>query len=382
MNAPRRQERVTVARDPQGAIHVSFAGDTIRIDPDAASTANLEHLDFAAWLMLPLAMRRNLDLLVVGAGSATTARNAVRLSEIWSRWLPMHFDTADVAFTETSTQDAAPAGTGDLCLYSGGIDSTYGLLKRHREGASQSLLTVHGMDYRYADGERFAALLEKTAPFANLVSDRRLLVRTNAYDIYKRHRVNPKGSDVGHGFVLAAMTFLYSESFARAVLAADHRLDQEFEVFPWGTNSATNPLFDDGRFHMHTEGLDVSRAEKCPLLLLSPEALASLTFCVDYGSRPHNCGRCQKCVRTKAMFLASTGSVPSVCQDSSLRPNCLDSFDMRRNNQRAFLFDLYQTAKRSGNAARIPGLEALYRKSVERSVKRNPWARFKRWIGR
>ena len=369
-----RTEAVTVVQ--KRSIEISLAGDTISIEPDNGVPPNRHRLDFAAWLMLPIAMRRGVDLHVEGAGSEATVRNANRLAEIWSRWLPRHFKPIKTSFAEHWSVGQADSGHGDLCLYSGGVDSTYALLKRFRAGHRQSLLTVHGMEYRHADQEGFEALLAKTSPFAALVGDRRLLIRTNAKEVYKRHRVNPnKESDIGHSFLLAAATFLHSESFGRAVIAADYRRDQQFEVFPWGTNAATNPCFDDGVFALHTESEDVSRAEKCEDLLSCPEALISLTFCVDRAARPHNCGRCQKCIRTKAMFVAATGRLPPLCADSSLGPDCLQAFDLRRRHQRAFFFDLYETARRRGSVDSIPGLEPLYR--MVSHPTRTAWLRYR-----
>jgi len=354
---------VTVLATTSG-FAVRIGEDTVRIDCDTGTPANRIRQDFAAWLALPVAMRRGRNLLIHGAGSEATAHNAARLAEIWSRWLPGHFRPVAVRFTETWARDSVPAGEGDLCFYSGGVDSTYALLKRWQNGHRQALLTVHGMDYRYADHERFTDLLDKTAAFAARVGTRRILVRTNVYDVYKKFPVNRKGCDVGHAFALAGMAFLYSEQFGRPVIAADLRLDQQFDAHPWGTNTGTNRWFDDSVFRLATECDDVTRAEKGSLLADSPEALRALTFCVDYASKPHNCGRCQKCVRTKAMFMAATGRVPEICLDLSLLPGCLDGFDLGHKFIRACFLDLYETALRNGTVSEIPGLAEMHQKAT------------------
>lgn len=378
MNALTR-ERACIHHEPDGSVRVTLGADAIRIEPDAQADHNRECADFAAWLLLPVAMRRGVDLVIEGAGSEDTVRNANRLAEIWAQWMPGHFTPVNVTFTRTWA--GAPGATGgDLCFYSGGVDSTYGILRRFRSGARQSLLTVHGLEYRHGDSARFADLLDKTRPFADLVASRRVLVRTDVKDLYRRYRANPKGIDVVHGFVLAAMGFLYSETFERAVLAADYRLDQQLAVHPWGTNSVTNPLFSDGTFTLHTEGEEVTRTEKCASLMDSPEALASLTFCVDYGARPHNCGRCQKCIRTKAMFLAATGRVPSVCRDMGLAADCLDAFDVSLKSQRVFFLDLYACALKTGQLDKIPGLETMYARNFPREPRRSLAKRIKRFL--
>lgn len=339
-------------------LQIQAGDDRFEIELDCNQQENVEHYDFVAWLVMPIAMRLGCNLRIEGAGTTSTERNAEKISRIWARWLPGHFFPISVCFEKKL--ESAPGTQGDLCLYSGGIDSTYALLRRHREGRQQTLLTIHGMDYRYEDGDRFTELLNKTAAFTNLVGKQRIVIRTDAYRVYKQHRVNPKGSDVGHVFVLAAATFLYSERFGRVVIAADYRLDQQFDVHPWGTNAATNQLFDDGGFRLHTEDQDITRAQKCGALLTCDTALNALTFCVDYQSRPHNCGRCQKCVRTKAMFMASSGRIPAVFADATLEPGCLDAFDLKKKHQRAFFLDLHETALTNDTVEAIPGLAQMY----------------------
>ena len=375
----RARERACIHHEPDGAVRVTFGADTVRIEPDAQADHTRERADFAAWLLLPVAMRRGVDLLIEGAGSDDTVRNANRLAHIWSQWMPGHFSAVDVAFTRTWS-GATPGTAGDLCFYSGGVDSTYGILRRFRAGARQSLLTVHGLEYRHGDRARFADLLEKTRPFAERVAMRRLLVRTDVKDLYRHYRANPKGNDVVHGFVLAAMGFLYAERFGRAVILADHRADQQFAVHPYGTNAVTNPLFSDGVFALCTEGEDVTRAEKSVLLLESQEALESLTFCVDYSARPHNCGRCQKCIRTKAMFFAATGRIPEFCIDKTLAPDCLDAFDLSVTTQRTYFLDLHSWALRSGRLDQIPGLQAVYERHFPREPRRSLVKRIKRFL--
>ncbi len=381
MSTARRRDIARIKPSDDGWIEIAFGDECVRILPDSRWPTNRDRMDFVAWLMLPVAMRRDVDLHVDAAGSDISVRNANRLAEIWSRWLPGHFHPVQVSFERTWVPEAVTRGSGDLCMYSGGVDSTYSLLRRMREGARQSLLTVHGMEYRFADEARFGELLRKTDPFATMVADRRILVRTNTSEIYKRHRVNRKGCDVGHGFMLSAMAFLYSETFGNAAIAADYRVDQQFEVFPWGTNTATNPYFNDGVFGVRAECEDVTRSDKCPLLASSSVALQALSFCVDYESRPNNCGRCQKCVRTKAMFLAATGSIPDVCIDSGLRSDCLEAFDIGKKHQRAFFLDLHETARRNGRLETIPGLQAMYAAWIAKQARGGGWRRrLRKWL--
>jgi hypothetical protein len=269
--------------------------------------------------------------------------------------MPKLFRPASIRFTshgptEPSTFDR------DLLLFSGGVDSTYNLLRRHRAGLKQSLLTVHGLDYRVDDDARFRELVDKTNPVAQATgSAERLLVKTNLFQAYRRERISHIG--ILHGFVLASCLFLARRGFRSGEISADYSREQEPLVFPWGTNSITNRLFASSAFRMETACLDVTRSGKMQALLDSPEALSSLTFCRIYGSRPHNCGTCSKCIRTKAMFLATSGSIPAIFNEMKLPKNALRAIDLRSATERAFFLDLAQAAEASCTIRLIPGLE-------------------------
>ena len=236
----------------------------------------------------------------------------------------------DVSFDTPSRRD--PGETGgrrSLCLYSGGIDSTHALLSRHRKGEQQTLLTVHGMDYRLEDEQKFCALKSKIAPFSRLVGDGHIFVRTDAYATYKKYKVNlPDAPHVSHIFALAGCTFLFSERYENVFIASDCRLDQQFRTPPWGSNSVTNAYFDDGCTRLGTLDDHLTRTKKMPLLLTSKEALSSVSFCNNYRMRPDNCGRCEKCVRTKLMFFAACGTVPEIFSDMSIPSNWHRNFDL------------------------------------------------------
>ena len=224
----------------------------------------------------------------------------------------------NVSFDTVSPRRAADGHRRrSLCCYSGGIDSTHALLTRHRAGETQSLLTLHGMDYRLEDKAKFEAFKNKIAPFSRLVGDGHIFVSTDAHASYRTRWVN-KWGHFSHIFVLAGSGFLFSEEYADILIAADYRIDQQFIAYPWGSNSATNIYYDDGHTPPTTLEGNLSRTE-IAMVLTSKEALQSVSFCSNYRRRPNNCGRCQKCTQTKVMFFVATGSVPEIFAESLYR---------------------------------------------------------------
>jgi hypothetical protein len=361
MEPPTETIRVRISR-PEKCILLTTADDSIEIRTDHWRDANKVRNDFAVWLFLPVAMRTGQALHVEGEGSEETVRNARRISESWESWMPHHFNIVEVSFDTPSRRN--PGETGgkrSLCLYSGGIDSTHALLSRHRKGEAQTLLTMHGMDYRLEDEQKFGALKSKIAPFSRLVGDDHIFVRTDAYATYRKYRVDlPDAPHVSHIFALAGCAFLFSERYENVFIASDCRLDQQFRTPPWGSNSVTNAYFDDGCTRLATLDDHLTRTEKMPLILTSKEALSSVSFCNNYRTRPDNCGRCEKCVRTKLMFFAACGTVPEVFSDISISSNWHRNFDLDVEYQRVILLDILTCAKRMSRFSQVPNAQALY----------------------
>lgn len=314
---------------------------------------------FAAWAVLPIAMTTQHNVVIEGCGDRTAERNAAQLSRIWSMWVPSKFVPVDLQFTERVDGVKRTKEDRDLLLFSGGVDSCYNLLRRHEAGHKQALLTIHGLDYKPNDAERFNDLIEKTEPIRALTKSARFSIQTNAYQQYKR--VNLK-SGFTHGFLLSACLFLAGRKFKAGEISADDTRFQEFLAFPWGTNSVTNEYFASSEYILKTGCLDVTRAEKVGKLIKSPEALASLSFCKTYSARPHNCGTCSKCVRTKLMFLMECGNVPDIFIDSRVDGKHLSAINLRNRNDYIIMLDLFDSGRRNNTLHLLPALEDKYRK--------------------
>lgn len=357
----------------QDAIVISSKQDTIKFQISSSIPVNKVRQDFAVWLFLPIAMRLNADLHIEGSGTDKTVSNALKMSQIWSTFMPSHFSDVSVTFNNILSPDSSITTYNEdtLCFYSGGIDSTYCIAKKSEYDNTLSLLTVHGMDYSYNDENKFNDFKEKTASFVNLYGNKHLFVKTNAYDTYKKYSVNIKKHHVGHIFALASCGFIYSGYYKNIIIASDDRLDQQFMGYPWGSNSATNYLFDDGITSLITENDDITRSEKMPFLMKSETCLQSLTFCGNKKNRPNNCGVCSKCLRTKLMFLASTGIIPDIFITKGIPENAMKVFDVNSAGGQAIFMDLYYCAKNNNRLHLIPELEEIVKKIKKITQKQN-----------
>ena len=368
-------ENYVVLNSAEGSIRIKSSHPEKICLPDRA--------DFAVWFFLPIAMRENRPLHIIGTGYRTTIKNAFLMSSIWQSWLPGHFFSVAVSFdTELTPNSTEILEKRDLCFYSGGVDSTYMMLSRMQEGKSQDLITIHGMDYKLKDRDKAQQFLIQTQPFSEKAGDERIIVEMDAYSLYDKFDINPENHHVSHIFALAGSGFLHSRDYNSIYIAADYRLDQQFLVYPWGSNSATNFLFDTGDVKLITLSDDITRSQKMELLTESKEALTSLTFCVDYQARPQNCGVCSKCMRTKLMFIANVGNMPNIFKNENIPEKWVDSFKYDKPSEMAFLVDIISSAKINGNTEKLPAFDENEKEILEYNIKKSNFSSKKRKKGK
>jgi uncharacterized protein YjbJ (UPF0337 family) len=119
-------------------------------------------------------------------------------------------------------------------------------------------------------------------------------------------------------------------------------------------------------FAVRTVGAEIGRTEKLAAIAAS-RYLPFLSCCRRGASAPANCGACWKCVQTKAMLLAATGTIPEIFGDMTLDEQLMRNF--KPDKYKAELFDLYGYAKDRGIVAIVPGLESFIEQSRVKSTK-------------
>ncbi|MFC3680612.1 hypothetical protein [Bacterioplanoides pacificum] len=355
------KENINVYSFQEGnKIYVSSGEDTFYFESNGPYKPEIQHMDFVAWIFLPVAMSKKKDLVIHGSGTQETKKNAERLSDIWACWLPKKYYLIKVHFKKYRQPDTTKK-TKELLLFSGGVDSTYAIINKSFKD-KPDLLTIQGMDYRISDQERFKKSIAKTNFLADQYADQRLMIRSNAYDVYKKYSIPPRLTFV---FVLASASFLFSKSYRSVTMAADFALYQQFEELPYGSSIATDQLYSSGDFSLETYGNDVTRAEKLPSIMSNKLALKALSLCKDKKIRPENCGICSKCTRTKYMMLAATGVIPT---ESFINPdldlNAKINFNDNGDKQDAYIKSTYTTAFRNNNLKKIPNIVAEYKRII------------------
>jgi len=271
-------------------------------DPDFV----VESDEFAVWATLPIAMASGARLVFDAPIDPVVAKSAHRLSRIWNAWLPRLWQMVDVEAEPVTS--AEPRGSEHVMAYSGGVDSTYALLRHHEALNITRVFTILGFDYRPRDAASFATLLDKNRRTADTLGLSLTVVRTNVF----AH--NPRWTD-SHMTNLSAVAWLFAGAYSRGHLASDFSRYQDFVHFPFGSNGVTNRMFQGREFGIDPLGDDITRREKIALLLDHPEIARRLTFCPQSWRTGRNCERCDVCLRNKLECLALADTARPIFSD-------------------------------------------------------------------
>jgi hypothetical protein len=312
----------------------------------------IENWGFCVWHMLAWAMRRGTNIHVAGPVDQGTIASAEQFTRVWELWNPRRF-----RFVRITAEAVAPAPNpnrrADLVMFSGGLDSTDMLLRIGHRQHPGLVLTIHGFDHALRATSAFEAALAKTRPLLADLNYDRVVVRTNAAAVAQDfHSWGPR---------LMGTAALLSPLFKEGVFASSFTMEQDMAVHPWGDNHVTDRLLRSDDFAL-TPLYDISRLEKAANVAANSVALKGLVFCNNLRNKSRwelgvNCGLCEKCIRTKAMFAVETGSIPEIFVNMHLD---IDRLNLDDRIEKAFFIDLYQRGRELGTLANVPGLERRF----------------------
>jgi hypothetical protein len=194
------------------------------------------------------------------------------------------------------------------CL-SGGVDGLHTLMQNRRlyreddPAYIREALFIHGFDIgkrpRDPENERFRMARRRLEPVAAETGVRLITCRTNLRHLPSKpdfwtYRHNGAAlAAVGHAAILGS-AFLF--------VGASHHVANPV---PMGSHPAVDGLFSSQRITVMHDGGRFSRLEKVRDLASWPTAIAALRVCPTRLEDGANCGRCEKCLRTRLELLAA-----------------------------------------------------------------------------
>ena len=246
-------------------------------------------------------MERGLPLRIHGNLSASALYNLHEFQRAWSLWRPNLYRRIDLM--PDSVVVERPRSTKTMQAFSGGMDASFTLVShkypdKGRGGFNVSAgLLVHGFDVPYDNTPGFARLVERVKKTLDRAGVEMKLMRTNS------KALAIQGWEDSSALQLTACVHQFSNQYGRALVGSTDPYDEL--VIPWGSNVITDHLLSGDMMKIVHDGAGYSRTEKAELLLGFPFVVEGLKVCWEGGDPEKNCGRCEKCLRTRLNFAAA-----------------------------------------------------------------------------
>lgn len=252
------------------------------------------------------AMKTNRDIHVKGSVSAQLLSNLVEYQSVWQKWLPDTYNHVDVTCDDIRKNEQKQSSA--IAAFSGGVDATFTAWRHtqtkwsHRSKNIHSCALVHGFDIPLSDDGAFNNVADRSTKTLEDIGLKLQIVKTNFREISK---VNWEHS---HSCALAAALSNFKAHVGYCLIGSTYAYDAL--TIPWGSNPITDHLLSSNDFEVIHDGASHSRTEKVQEIAEWDVGCRNLRVCWQGEHNDRNCGRCEKCLRTRLNFLAVGHDVP------------------------------------------------------------------------
>lgn len=295
----------------------------------------------------------------------------------WTSWGGMPSPMPVIETPERGYCSTPRGARRSVAFLSGGVDCLH-MLMRNRQlyqrddpAYIRDALFIHGFDIgkraRDPENERFRMSLQSLEPVAAELGLRVIPCRTNLRhlpskpEFWEYRHIGAALAAVGHAATVGPAFLFVGGTFPVA------------NPVPAGSHAAVDGLFSSQRVTVVHDGSRFSRLDKVRELASWPTALCALRVCAANLGNRANCGRCEKCLRTRLELLAA-GVEETAAFGPSLTPSELWEEAVRAPiGDRALRYgELLPFLRASGLGELCRILEqkiAAYRQQVQRSAR-------------
>lgn len=301
-------------------------------------------------------MEAHCDVHVHGNVSRRLLAGLTEWQAAWARWRPKRYRQVRVTVDDVRDERALTEKT--VLAFSGGVDAAYSL-RRHATRAAgwqqvdlKAALLVHGFDIPLEQ----VSVFDRARARAQLMLDGTgvslLTISTNLREL------GLIWEDAFATAVVGSLTLL-APQYGIGLIGSSEPYDRL--VLPWGSNPVTDPLLSSGLMEIRHDGAAAGRTEKVRLLAEWPGA-DYLRVCWQGEELDRNCGRCEKCLRTRLNFALAGVRRPG-CFGHEEEP--LNAIRLGSTGQRAEWKALLDEARAVGNSAVFKEVETVLRRNYQ-----------------
>lgn len=217
--------------------------------------------------------------------------NAANIMPIWKSW--WGYDVAEPIRAEAKTGSTTQP-TGErftASCFTGGVDSTYTLLRGPNASRIQRLLFVHGYDIPLADTPRMAAWEPDLRRVGHELNKPAIVIRSNI-------RLHPLFRSTNwertHGGALAAAGLVMPGAERLVIPSSYTYTDGHY----WGSHYDTDKFWSSAGIEIVHDDATYQRREKLRSIADEPMVWETLRVCWEGKTASGNCSMCEKCIRT------------------------------------------------------------------------------------
>jgi hypothetical protein len=255
------------------------------------------------WLLL---MRRGGRFHIHGSVSRRLLSGLTEFQAAWMRWRPGRYSRVDI--TADHVREDSVRNPKAVVAFSGGVDASFSF-RRHNTGDAgwrtvdlRAAMLVHGFDIGLAETVAFDNARVRAEKMLQGSGVELITVRTNLRELHE------KWYDV-FALGLASGFSLLSPGYGVGLIGSSDSYDTI--DFLGGSNPVTDPLTSTGDMEVRLDGAGMSRTDKAAYLATWDLGMPLLRVCWQGRVADGNCGRCEKCVRTRLNFQIAGVPVPS-----------------------------------------------------------------------
>jgi hypothetical protein len=310
----RRAKSVTVARNDNG-FEIRFAGGSIFFRCPAVNLQETRDFNFAL-LALALVSMSTGHAFHLSEPVTSSGLSQVRLYARVLQVMKPNIFYSPVVLCPNVIEDRPPAGTDSIVCLSGGVDSTYAAMIRRDD--FKYAMFVRGADYPLSATNILEGLAQRATRISQDLGLAPIIVDSNLKDYLSEYGLQHTG-------FLAACLYFTGSKFAGAGWAADDPHWGELVVYPWGNNAGLAQCLSlAGRPISHIGG-SLSRSEKVVEIARQHSSLfTNISVCYKFRETADNCGRCEKCMRTRLNLQAIGDEQTRVACETMLFGNQAD----------------------------------------------------------
>lgn len=265
---------------------------------------------FVHALIFPM-MEKGGNFEIMGNVSKSVLANMTMFCRIWNIWCPDKYKPITITAQEIA-DDYRPNNKRMITAFSGGLDAAYTTYKYAKNldkdftyQVDKSVM-LFGADIPLSEREQFETAFNNAKKMTSDLGVELIPVETN-------YREGTKDWSYKFGSVILATLEFFSRTYFYGAASDD---SVHHYALPWGMNPITDQYLTSDTFRFISDGHEHSRTERAAFIKDWKVGLENLRVCWRNDDKSKNCGKCEKCVRTKLNFMAvGVNHLPSMPND-------------------------------------------------------------------